>query len=58
MLTLDRAKELLGTTTTEEHLFLHAKNVMATTMPTRMKLLIKFFRTSSEAISGVERLNC
>ena len=28
MLTLDRAKELLGTTTTEEHLFLHAKNVM------------------------------
>ena len=29
MLTLDRAKELLNTTTTEEHLFLHAKNVMA-----------------------------
>ena len=29
MLTLDRAKELLKTTTTEEHLFLHAKNVMA-----------------------------
>lgn len=29
MLTLERAKELLGTTTTEEHLFLHAKNVMA-----------------------------
>ena len=28
MLTLDRAKELLNTTTTEEHLFLHAKNVM------------------------------
>lgn len=28
MLTLDRAKELLGTTTTQEHLFLHAKNVM------------------------------
>ena len=27
MLTLDRAKELLSTTTTEEHLFLHAKNV-------------------------------
>ncbi len=27
MLTLDRAKELLETTTTEEHLFLHAKNV-------------------------------
>ena len=27
MLTLDRAKELLKTTTTEEHLFLHAKNV-------------------------------
>lgn len=29
MLTLERAKELLDTTTTEEHLFLHAKNVMA-----------------------------
>ena len=29
MLTLDRAEELLNTTTTEEHLFLHAKNVMA-----------------------------
>ena len=27
MLTLDQAKELLNTTTTEEHLFLHAKNV-------------------------------
>lgn len=29
MLTLERAEELLNTTTTEEHLFLHAKNVMA-----------------------------
>ncbi|MBQ6989516.1 MAG: hypothetical protein IJN58_00535 [Clostridia bacterium] len=29
MLTQERAKELLATTTTEEHLFLHAKNVMA-----------------------------
>ena len=29
MLTLERAKELLATTTTEEHLFLHAKNVMS-----------------------------
>ena len=29
MLTLERAKELLATTTTEEHLFLHAKNVSA-----------------------------
>ena len=29
MLTLEKAKELLNTTTTEEHLFLHAKNVMA-----------------------------
>ena len=29
MLTLEPAKELLATTTTEEHLFLHAKNVMA-----------------------------
>ena len=28
MLTLERAKELLSTTTTEPHLFLHAKNVM------------------------------
>ena len=28
MLTLDRAKELLSTTTTEDHLFLHAMNVM------------------------------
>ena len=27
MLTLDRAKELLNKTTTEDHLFLHAKNV-------------------------------
>jgi len=29
MLTLERAKELLATTTTEEHLILHAKNLMA-----------------------------
>ena len=29
MLTLEKAKELLNTTTTEPHLFLHAKNVMA-----------------------------
>ena len=28
MLTIERAKELLATTTTEPHLFLHAKNVM------------------------------
>lgn len=28
MLTLEKANELLNTTTTEEHLFLHAKNVM------------------------------
>ena len=27
MLTLERAKELLNSTTTQEHLFLHAKNV-------------------------------
>ena len=27
MLTLDRAKQLLATTTTQEHLFLHARNV-------------------------------
>ena len=29
MLTLEKARELLSSTTTEEHLFLHAKNVMA-----------------------------
>ena len=29
MLTLEKARALLATTTTEEHLFLHAKNVMA-----------------------------
>ena len=29
MLTLERARELLAATTTEEHLFLHAKNLMA-----------------------------
>ena len=29
MLTLDNAKEILSRTTTQEHLFLHAKNVMA-----------------------------
>ncbi|MBR4308353.1 MAG: hypothetical protein IKT58_02030 [Oscillospiraceae bacterium] len=29
MLTLERAKELLNTTTTADHLILHAKNVMA-----------------------------
>ena len=29
MLTMERAKVLLDTTTTQEHLFLHAKNVMA-----------------------------
>lgn len=28
MLTMERAEELLASTTTEEHLFLHAKNVM------------------------------
>ena len=28
MLTMERARELLATTTTQEHLFLHAKNVM------------------------------
>ena len=29
MLTLERARELLAATTTQEHLFLHAKNLMA-----------------------------
>ena len=43
MLTLERAKELLETTTTEEHLFLHAKNVMAA-----MEGLAKHFGEDSE----------
>ena len=43
MLTLERAKELLNTTTTEEHLFLHAKNVMAA-----MEGLAKHFGEDSE----------
>lgn len=43
MLTLERAKELLNTTTTEEHLFLHAKNVMAA-----MEGLAKHFDEDSE----------
>ena len=28
MLTMERAQQLLATTTTQDHLFLHAKNVM------------------------------
>lgn len=43
MLTLERAKELLNTTTTEEHLFLHAMNVMAA-----MEGLAKHFDEDSE----------
>ncbi|MBP3359685.1 MAG: HD domain-containing protein [Clostridia bacterium] len=43
MLTLEKAKELLNTTTTEEHLFLHAKNVMAA-----MEGLAKHFGEDSE----------
>ena len=43
MLTIERAKELLNTTTTEEHLFLHAKNVMAA-----MEGLAKHFGEDSE----------
>ena len=43
MLTLERAKELLATTTTEEHLFLHAKNVMVA-----MGGLAKHFGESEE----------
>ncbi len=38
MLTMERAKELLNTTTTEDHLFLHAKNVSAA-----MEVLAKHF---------------
>ena len=43
MLTLEKAQELLETTTTEEHLFLHAKNVMAA-----MEGLAKHFGEDSE----------
>lgn len=43
MLTIERAKELLNTTTTEEHLLLHAKNVMAA-----MEGLAKHFGEDSE----------
>ena len=43
MLTIERAKKLLNTTTTEEHLFLHAKNVMAA-----MEGLAKHFGEDSE----------
>ena len=43
MLTIERAKELLNTTTTQEHLFLHAKNVMA-----EMEGLAKHFGEDSE----------
>ena len=43
MLTLEKAQELLETTTTEEHLFLHAKNVMAA-----MAGLAKHFGEDSE----------
>ena len=43
MLTIERAKELLNTTTTQEHLFLHAKNVMAA-----MEGLAKHFGEDSE----------
>ena len=43
MLTLDRAKELLASTTTQEHLYLHAKNVMAA-----MGGLAKFFGENEE----------
>lgn len=42
-LTLDRSKELLNTTTTEEHLFLHAKNVMVA-----MGGLAKYFGEDKE----------
>ena len=43
MLTFEKAQELLETTTTEEHLFLHAKNVMAA-----MEGLAKHFWEDSE----------
>ena len=43
MLTLEKAKELLSTTTTEEHLFLHAMNVMAA-----MEGLAKHFGEDAE----------
>ena len=43
MLTLEKAKELLSTTTSEEHLFLHAMNVMAA-----MEGLAKHFGEDAE----------
>ena len=43
MLTLEKAQEPLETTTTQEHLFLHAKNVMAA-----MEGLAKHFGEDSE----------
>ena len=43
MLTLEKAKELLSTTTSEEHLFLHAMNVMAA-----MEGLAKYFGEDAE----------
>ena len=52
MLTLERAKELLDKTTTEEHLFLHAKNVMAA-----MEGLAKHFGEDSEHWKAVGYLH-
>lgn len=52
MLTLEKATELLATTTTEEHLFLHAKNVMAA-----MEGLAKHFGEDAEHWKAVGYLH-
>ena len=52
MLTLEKATELLATTTTEEHLFLHAKNVMAA-----MEGLAKHFGEDAERWKAVGYLH-
>ncbi len=52
MLTLEKAKELLATTTTEEHLFLHAKNVMAA-----MEGLAKHFGEDTELWKAIGYLH-
>ena len=52
MLTLERAKELLNTTTTEEHLLLHAKNVSVA-----MGGMAKFFGENEEHWMAIGHLH-
>ena len=52
MLTLDRAKELLNTTTTEDHLLLHAKNVSVA-----MGGMAKFFGENEEHWMAIGHLH-